>query len=93
MANQLYYSDGTQWLLVDDGGTGGGGAGGSLIVQDENGNIAASVTQIDFQGGGVAAATAGTGEVVVTIPLQIIRLAAGAPVPAGTPVGTFITRG
>lgn len=40
---------------------------GSLTVQDENGNVATSVTQIDFQGAGVTA-SAGTGEVVVTIP-------------------------
>jgi hypothetical protein len=37
-----------------------------LTVQDENGNVATGVTQIDFQGAGVTAA-AGTGEVVVTI--------------------------
>jgi hypothetical protein len=43
------------------------GAGGSLTVQDENGNVATGVTQIDFQGSGVTAAS-GTGEVVVTIP-------------------------
>jgi hypothetical protein len=42
------------------------GGGGSLIVQDENGNVATGVTQIDFQGAGVAA-TAGTGEVIVTV--------------------------
>lgn len=41
--------------------------GGSLTVQDENGTIATGVTQLDFQGAGVTA-TAGTGEVVVTIP-------------------------
>lgn len=39
----------------------------SLTVQDENGTVATGVTQIDFQGAGVTA-TAGTGEVVVTIP-------------------------
>lgn len=38
-----------------------------ITVQDENGNIATGVTQLDFQGAGVTA-TAGTGEVVVTIP-------------------------
>jgi hypothetical protein len=38
----------------------------TLTVQDENGNVSTSVTQIDFQGSGVTA-TAGTGEVVVTI--------------------------
>jgi hypothetical protein len=43
------------------------GGGGSLTVQDENGAVASGVTQIDFQGAGVTA-TAGTGEVVVTIP-------------------------
>lgn len=39
----------------------------SLTVQDENGNVSTAVTQIDFQGAGVTA-TAGTGEVIVTIP-------------------------
>jgi hypothetical protein len=47
--------------------SGGGGGTGSLTVQDENGTVATGVTQIDFQGAGVTA-TAGTGEVVVTIP-------------------------
>jgi hypothetical protein len=42
-------------------------AGGSLTVQDESGNVGTGVTQIDFQGAGVTA-SAGTGEVVVTIP-------------------------
>lgn len=42
------------------------GGGGGLTVQDENGNVATGVTQLDFQGAGVSA-TAGTGEVVVTI--------------------------
>lgn len=37
-----------------------------ITVQDENGTVATGVTQIDFQGAGVAAG-AGTGEVVVTI--------------------------
>lgn len=45
----------------------GGGGGGSLTVQDENGNVATGVTQLDFQGAGVTA-TPGTGEVIVTIP-------------------------
>lgn len=40
---------------------------GSLSVQDENGTAITSVTQLDFQGAGVSAAS-GTGEVVVTIP-------------------------
>lgn len=44
-----------------------GGGGSSLTIQDENGNVATDVTQIDFQGAGVTA-TGGTGEVVVTIP-------------------------
>jgi hypothetical protein len=39
----------------------------ALTVEDENGNVSTAVTQIDFQGAGVTA-TAGTGEVVVTIP-------------------------
>lgn len=39
----------------------------TLVVQDENGNISTTVTQIDFQGAGVSV-SAGTGEVVVTIP-------------------------
>lgn len=38
-----------------------------LTVQDENGNVGVGVTQIDFQGLGVTA-TAGSSEVVVTIP-------------------------
>jgi hypothetical protein len=43
-------------------------AGGSgLTVQDEGTDIATGVTQLDFQGAGVTAAS-GTGEVVVTIP-------------------------
>lgn len=42
-------------------------AGGSLTVQDENGTVATGVTQIDFQGAGVTAASV-SGEVVVTIP-------------------------
>lgn len=41
--------------------------GSSLTVQDENGNVSTGVSQIDFQGAGVTA-SAGTGEVVVTIP-------------------------
>ena len=41
-------------------------SGGSLTVQDENSNVATAVTQIDFQGAGVAV-TSGTGEVVVTV--------------------------
>lgn len=48
-------------------GTPPGGSGGSLTVQDENGNVATGVTQIDFQGLGVTAA-AGSGEVIVTVP-------------------------
>jgi predicted GH43/DUF377 family glycosyl hydrolase len=39
----------------------------TLTVQDENSTVVTGVTQIDFQGAGVTA-TAGTGEVVVTIP-------------------------
>lgn len=42
-------------------------ASGGLTIQDENGNVATGVTQLDFQGAGVTA-TAGTGEVVITIP-------------------------
>lgn len=42
-------------------------SGGALTVQDENGNVSTSVTQIDFQGAGVTASS-GTGEVIVTIP-------------------------
>lgn len=38
----------------------------SLTVQDENSNVSTAVTRIDFQGD-VVTATAGTGEVVVTI--------------------------
>lgn len=67
-------------------------AGGSLTVQDENGAVATDVTQIDFQGTWVKA-EAGTGETVVTVLSPIITLAAGAPVPPGTPAGTYITRG
>lgn len=40
--------------------------GSSLTVQDEGGTVATGVTQIDFQGAGVTAAS-GSGEVVVTI--------------------------
>lgn len=40
--------------------------GSALTVQDENTNVSTAVTQIDFQGSGVAV-TSGTGEVVVTI--------------------------
>lgn len=43
------------------------GAGAALTVQDENSNVATNVSQIDFQGAGVTV-TAGTGEVIVTIP-------------------------
>jgi hypothetical protein len=62
----IWLNDGTstQWVMTDAGGSGGGG--GSLTIQDESGNIATGVTQIDFQGAGVAA-TAGTGEVIVTV--------------------------
>lgn len=42
-------------------------AGGGLTVQEENANVATGVTQLDFQGAGVTA-TAGSGEVIVTIP-------------------------
>jgi hypothetical protein len=73
-----YYDmvDGIGSTFTKNGGTGVtaisllspsfGGAGASLTVQDENGNVATGVTQIDFQGAGVTAA-AGSGEVVVTI--------------------------
>lgn len=43
------------------------GGSSSLTVQDENANVSTAVTQIDFQGTGVTA-SAGTGEVIVTIP-------------------------
>lgn len=43
------------------------GGGGGLTIQDENGTVATGVTQIDIQGAGAAAA-AGSGEVVITIP-------------------------
>jgi hypothetical protein len=48
-------------------GTASSGGGSALTVQDENANVSTSVTQIDFQGAGVTT-TAGTGEVIVTIP-------------------------
>lgn len=55
---------------INDAGTAlefrASGSGG-LTVQDENGNVATGVTQIDFQGAGVTA-SAGTGEVIVTVP-------------------------
>lgn len=38
-----------------------------LTIQDENGNIATDVSQMDFQGAGVTV-TPGTGEVIVTVP-------------------------
>jgi hypothetical protein len=38
-----------------------------ITVQDENGNVSTDVTRFDFQGAGVSA-SAGTGEVVITIP-------------------------
>jgi hypothetical protein len=53
-----------------------------LTVQDENGNVGTGVTQIDFQGAGVTA-TAGTGEVVVTIPGG--GSSTTADIPPGTP--------
>jgi hypothetical protein len=45
-------------------------AGGSLTVQDENSNVATGVTQIDFQGLNVSAAS-GSGEVVVSVADQV----------------------
>ena len=57
----IYQSDGTTWNDWD-----AFGSGGTLTVQDENGNVATGVTQIDFQGAGVDA-SAGTGEVIVAI--------------------------
>jgi predicted GH43/DUF377 family glycosyl hydrolase len=41
-------------------------ASAGLTVQDENGNVSTGVTQLDFQGAGVTAAS-GTGEVTVTV--------------------------
>jgi hypothetical protein len=38
-----------------------------ITVQDENGNVSTDVTRFDFQGAGVTA-SAGSGEVVITIP-------------------------
>lgn len=61
----IYRTDGSSWVTWATLGSGTGS--GSLTVQDENGNVATGVTQIDFQGAGVNAA-AGSGEVVVTIP-------------------------
>lgn len=73
-----------------------GGGGSGLTVQDENGNVATDVTQIDFQGAGVTAA-AGAGEVVVTVSGggsgaggSTLLLENGASVPAGTAVGTLV---
>lgn len=48
-------------------GTVPSGGSSSLTVQDENANVSTAVTQIDFQGAGVSV-TAGTGEVIVTVP-------------------------
>lgn len=59
--NLIYRSDGSSWATW---ATLGGSSG--ITVQDENSNVATGVTQIDFQGAGVSAAS-GSGEVVVTI--------------------------
>lgn len=55
-----------------------GGGSGTLTVQDENSNVATSVTQIDLQGAGVTASS-GTGEVVVTIPGGVLAAVAYCP--------------
>lgn len=68
--NYLYTKSDNSLYLLDADGTEhevGGGGGSALTVQDENVDVATAVSQIDFQGTGVTA-SAGTGEVVVTIP-------------------------
>jgi len=58
--------------------------GATLTVQDENGNVSTAVTQIDFQGTSVTA-TAGTGEVIVTIAggaAREVLMASGVSFPA-----------
>jgi hypothetical protein len=56
--------DNTDGEWVPAAPTGGGGSG--ITVQDENGTVATGVTQLDFQGAAVTAAS-GSGEVVVTV--------------------------
>lgn len=57
--NDVLTWDGAKWAAA-------AGASSSLTVQDENSNVSTTVTQIDFHGPGVTA-TAGTGEVIVTV--------------------------
>lgn len=45
-----------------------GGGGGSVAVDDEGGEVVASVARINFTGAGVTASDAGGGEVTVNIP-------------------------
>lgn len=59
----LTYDDVNDTITI----TSTGGGASALTVQDENTNISTAVSQIDFQGAGVTV-TAGTGEVIVTIP-------------------------
>ena len=51
---------GPVWAQCDNVG------GGTLTIQDEGANVGGSVTQLDFQGAGITA-TAGAGEVIVTV--------------------------
>lgn len=61
-----------------------------ITVQDEGGTVATGVTQIDFQGAGVDA-TAGTGEVVVTIPAGLTAEDVRDTIAAALVAGTGIT--
>ena len=62
-AHMLKVYTGSAFIQCDNTGVGGG----TLTIQDENSTVGTAVTQLDFQGAGVTA-TAGSGEVVVTIP-------------------------
>jgi hypothetical protein len=90
--NLLYVKNDNELYLMDADGTehAVGGSGGSLTVQDENSNVGTAVTQIDFQGAGVTAAS-GTGEVVVTVPgetLPVTIIDAKGDLIAGTAADT-----
>lgn len=59
-------SDGKLYYKNDAGTEVEIGAAAGFTVQDENSNVATGVTQLDFQGASVSAAS-GSGEVVVTV--------------------------